>query len=555
MVFQRAGQLPLAEDLVDVDKLLEAYSANQPDPSDPNQRVHFGTSGHRGSSFKNSFNEAHVVAMTEALVEYRQKAKIQGPIFIGFDTHPLSVPAARTAFEVLVAHDVTVFYDSNRSYTPTPAVSHAILRYNRPKSGSPFPTNGKVADGIVITPSHNPPTDGGFKYNPPNGGPADETVTSWIERRANQILEQGWAEVPLVPFEKAIETENCLKYDFKRTYIEELQNVVDLELIRKSGVKVATDTLGGAVLYYWPEIIDYYKLDWEVIHPDLDPTFAFLTLDWDGKIRMDCSSPYAMAGLNRYLEQNPQFDLATGNDGDSDRHGIVTKSGLMNPNHYLAVAIDYLFQNRPNWPVKAGVGKTLVSSSLITRVADGIRRECIEVPVGFKWFVSGLLDSSLGFGGEESAGASFLRKNGLVWTTDKDGPIMCLLAAEIMAKTGKSPSEYHQDLVDKYGDSWYKRIDAPATREQKIQLAKLSASDVTHSDLAGEPIVAKLTEAPGNHAPIGGLKVVTSDAWFAARPSGTEDLYKLYAESFKSEQHLQEVLDAAQTLVSSAILS
>jgi phosphoglucomutase len=344
-----------------------------------------------------------------------------------------------------------------------------------------------------------------------------------------------------------------LKYDFKRTYIQDLQNVVDYDAIRKSGVKVATDTLGGAVLYYWPEIIDYYKLDWEVVHPDLDPTFAFLTLDWDGKIRMDCSSSYAMAGLNRYLEQHPQFDLATGNDGDSDRHGIVTKTGLMNPNHYLAVAIDYLFQNRPNWPAYASVGKTLVSSSLITRVAEGIQRPCIEVPVGFKWFVSGLLDASLGFGGEESAGASFLRKSGTVWTTDKDGPIMCLLAAEIMAKTGQSPSEYHQKLVEKYGESWYKRIDAPATREQKTKLSQLSASDVSHSELAGESIIAKLTEAPGNHASIGGLKVVTADAWFAARPSGTEDLYKLYAESFKSEQHLQAVLDAAQDLVTTAL--
>jgi phosphoglucomutase len=442
-----------------------------------------------------------------------------------------------------------VLYDSNRAYTPTPAVSHAILKYNRSRN----PAGHDLADGIVVTPSHNPPTDGGFKYNPPNGGPADSAVTGWIQKRANQILLSGWDEVLRMPFERAIETDNCLKYDYKRTYIHDLKNVVDLDAIRKSGIKVAADTLGGAAIYYWPEIIDHYKLDWEVIHPEVDPTFSFLTLDWDAKIRMDCSSPYAMAGLAQFLTQNPGFDLATGNDGDADRHGVVTPSELMNPNHYLAVAIDYLFQNRIGWNPNSKIGKTLVSSSLIEKVGRGLSKTVVEVPVGFKWFVDGLHDSELGFGGEESAGASFMRQNGSVWTTDKDGPIMCLLAAEIMAKTGLSPSEYHTKLIEKYGQSWYKRIDAPATAEQKSALAKLSPEDVTSSQLAGDTITQKLTQAPGNLAPIGGLKVVTDHAWFAARPSGTESLYKLYAESFKSEAHLDQVLADAQSLVTTVL--
>jgi phosphoglucomutase len=553
----RAGSLPRAEDLVDVEKLIAAFYEREVDAADPDQKVEFGTSGHRGSSFANSFNEAHILALTQAVVDYRRDQGIAGPLFLGKDSHALSGPAMRSAVEVLAANEVEFYLDSRDSFVPTPALSHAVLQFNHASqlknSGSAFRATGEVADGIVLTPSHNPPTDGGFKYNPPHGGPADAAVTGWIQNRANRILEEGLAEVRRVTSDKALASDYCKKYDYRENYVADLKNVIDFEPIARSGIRVATDTLGGAALDYWPEIIDRYGLDWEVIHPTADPTFSYITLDWDEKIRMDCSSPNAMNGLTEFFRANPQFDLATGNDGDADRHGIVDSSGLLNPNHFLAVAIDYLFRNRENWGATPGIGKTLVSSSLIDRVAKSLNRRLVEVPVGFKWFVDGLLNSSLGFGGEESAGASFLRLDSRVWTTDKDGPIMCLLAAEIYAKTELSPSGYHAQLINQFGQSWYNRVDNPATRDQKIRLAKLSASAVSASQLAGDPITAILTEAPGNSQPLGGLKVATDFSWFAARPSGTENLYKIYAESFRSPEHLSEVIEAAKTLVSETL--
>ncbi|EOM77408.1 phosphoglucomutase [Rhodococcus rhodnii LMG 5362] len=539
VVDERAGKPARSEDLTDIAHLVSAYYTRTPDPDDARQQVAFGTSGHRGSSLDTAFNEAHIVAISQAIAEYRAGAGIDGPLFIGRDTHALSEPAWTSAIEVLVANDVAVLIDSRDGYTPTPAVSHAILRYNRTGPES-------RADGIVVTPSHNPPRDGGFKYNPPNGGPADTDVTAAIATRANELLRSGLSGVKRVPFEHAIR--RVERYDFLRFYVDDLPNVVDLAAIRDGRIRIGADPLGGASVDYWAAIADIHRLDLTVVNPLVDPTWRFMTLDWDGKIRMDCSSPYAMASL---IEQRDRYDIATGNDADSDRHGIVTPDdGLMNPNHYLAVAVDYLFQHRPHWPSVAAVGKTAVSSSMIDRVAEGIGRSVLEVPVGFKWFVPGLLDGSLGFGGEESAGGSFLRFDGSPWSTDKDGIIMALLASEILAVTERTPSQLYHHLAGQFGDPAYARIDAPATREQKAVLGKLSADRVTQTELAGEPITSILTESPGNHAPLGGLKVVTQSAWFAARPSGTEDVYKIYAESFLGADHLAQVQSAAQELVS-----
>ncbi|VDG77267.1 phosphoglucomutase/phosphomannomutase alpha/beta/alpha domain I [Actinobaculum suis] len=555
---ERAGQPARPEDLIDVDELVAAYYDIEPDPNDPNQAVVFGTSGHRGSAFDGAFNEAHIAATTQAIVEYRVQEGFDGPLFIGRDTHGLSAPAEKTAVEVLIANGVNVLADARGSWTPTPAVSLAILEAN----GAPhnLRTSGPgLADGIVVTPSHNPPRDGGFKYNPPNGGPADTDATGWIADRANEILRQGWQEnVKRLPYEQAITSEHYGSYDFRQRYVEALETIIDFEAIRKAGVKIGADPLGGASTEYWQAIADHYGIDLTVVNPTVDPTWYFMTLDWDGKIRMDCSSPSAMAGLVAQMkpdaEGNAPYDLATGNDADSDRHGIVTPDGgLMNPNHYLAVAIEYLFTHRPGWSKDTNVGKTLVSSSLIDRVVAGIGRELVEVPVGFKWFVPGLLTGEIGFGGEESAGASFLRKDGSVWTTDKDGIVLNLLAAEITAVTGKSPSQLHREQVEKYGDSAYARLDAPATKPQKAKLKALSPADVTASELAGEPITEKLVNAPGNGEPIGGLKVTTPDAWFAARPSGTEDVYKIYAESFKGPEHLAQVQAEAKEVVNAAL--
>ncbi|MGP9695461.1 phosphoglucomutase (alpha-D-glucose-1,6-bisphosphate-dependent) [Brachybacterium sp. AOP25-B2-12] len=540
----RAGQKALPEDLIDVDAVLDAYYDKHPDPSDPDQAVSFGTSGHRGSSLDTAFNEDHIAATTQAIVEYRAGQGIRGPLFIGRDTHALSMPAFETALTVLVGNDVAALIDSGDTYTPTPAVSHAILVHNR---DLPAQDPGR-ADGIVVTPSHNPPRDGGFKYNPPHGGPADTDATSWIADRANELLRTGLQGVRRVDRAKALAAAG--RYDFLHTYVRDLPNVVDIAAIREAGVRIGADPLGGASVDYWAEIAEVHDLDLTVVNPEVDPRWAFMTLDRDGKIRMDCSSPWAMASL---LQVKDRYDIATGNDADSDRHGIVTPdAGLMNPNHYLAVAIEYLFTHRPNWPGTAKVGKTIVSSSLIDRVVASIGRELWEVPVGFKWFVPGLIDSSVGFGGEESAGASFLRTDGTVWTTDKDGIIMALLASEILAKTGKAPSALHREQVERFGASAYDRIDAPANREQKARLKKLSADQVTASTLGGEPITAAITEAP-NGAPIGGLKVSTENAWFAARPSGTEDVYKIYAESFRGEDHLHEVQAEAKKVVDAAL--
>ncbi|MDA4828734.1 phosphoglucomutase (alpha-D-glucose-1,6-bisphosphate-dependent) [Kocuria rhizophila] len=540
----RAGTVAQPSDLVDIDDLVAAYFDRTPDAGNPDQRVVFGTSGHRGSSLKTSFNEDHIAAITQAIVEYRAGQGITGPLFMGKDTHALSGPAQDTALQVLAANGVHTLLDARDGFTPTPALSHAILTYNA--SGPE-----DRADGIVITPSHNPPTDGGFKYNPPHGGPADTDATGWIADRANELIEAGLEGVRRVPLEEAKAAETTGTFDFLDSYVSALPEIIDLDAIKAAGVRIGADPMGSASVAYWQEIGERFGLNLEVVNPTVDPQWAFMTLDWDEKIRMDCSSPSAMASL---IGARDKYDIATGNDADSDRHGIVTPdAGLMNPNHYLAVAIDYLYRTRDGWRGDAGVGKTLVSSSIIDRVAQSLGRRLDEVPVGFKWFVPGLLGGSIGFGGEESAGASFLRRDGSVWTTDKDGIILALLAAEMTATTGTTPSQRYRELTEQFGDPVYQRIDAPANREQKAALKKLSAEQVTADTLAGEPITAKLTEAPGNGAAIGGLKVTTENAWFAARPSGTEDVYKIYAESFKGEEHLKQVQQEAKALVDSVI--
>ena len=540
-----AGQLAPTASLVDVETLLSAYLTDQPDPAVREQRVAFGTSGHRGSSLKRSFNEHHLIAIAQAVCDYRTAQHTTGPLCLGRDTHALSEPAFITVLEVLAANGVEVLIDQDNGYTPTPVISHAILNYNRGR------TSG-LADGLVITPSHNPPEDGGIKYNPPNGGPADTQVTKWIEDRANILLTAKLQGCNRVPINQARQTSTTHGHDYIGAYAGDLHNIVDMGAIKAAGLKLGIDPLGGSGIAYWKPIIERYGLDIEIVNPSIDPTFRFMPLDWDGKIRMDCSSPYAMANL---IALKDRFDVAFGNDADNDRHGIVTRSGLMNPNHYLAVSIAYLFANRPSWTSNAGIGKTLVSSSLIDRVAAKLKRKLVEVPVGFKWFVTGLLEGSLGFGGEESAGASFLRQDGTVWSTDKDGIIMDLLAAEMMAKTGKDPSQLYRGLTREFGEPVYERIDAPATPEQKAILSKLSSEQVRVTELAGDKIVAMLTKAPGNGASIGGLKVVTDNGWFAARPSGTEDVYKLYAESFKGKEHLQRIQEEAQSLIARALAS
>ncbi|NPD23884.1 phosphoglucomutase (alpha-D-glucose-1,6-bisphosphate-dependent) [Corallococcus exiguus] len=541
MAHPSAGK-PLSRDLlINPEKLRAQYYDDTPDASVAEQRVAFGTSGHRGSAARRSFNEAHILAVAQALCEYRKQQGYDGPLFLGMDTHALSEPAQRTTLEVLAAHGVEVRYTDGA--TPTPVISHAILTYNRGR------TSG-LADGIVITPSHNPPEDGGIKYNPPNGGPADTNVTSLVEKRANELMASGNKGVQRVPYEKARASATVKPYDFITPYVADLANVVDLDVIRGAKLKLGADPLGGSNLQYWEPIARKYGLDLTVVNPTVDPTFGFMPADHDGKIRMDCSSPYAMANL---VKLKDQYALAFGNDTDSDRHGIVTRSmGLMNPNHFLAVAINYLFRNRPGWKADAAVGKTLVSSSLIDRVGKDLGRRVVEVPVGFKWFVDGLLDGSLGFGGEESAGASFLRKDGTVWTTDKDGIILDLLAAEILARTGKDPGEHYQELAKKFGAPLYTRIDQPATSAQKAALKKLSPEAVKATSLAGEPILQRLTRAPGNNADLGGLKVTSENGWFAARPSGTEDVYKIYAESFRDQAHLDAIVQEARAIVSEA---
>ncbi|MGZ4504668.1 MAG: phosphoglucomutase (alpha-D-glucose-1,6-bisphosphate-dependent) [Nocardioidaceae bacterium] len=539
----RAGQPAAPSDLVDVAHLVTAYYTGVPDPSDVDQRVAFGTSGHRGSSLGTAFNENHIVATTQAICDYRRRQGYDGPLFIGRDTHALSEPAWASALEVLAANDVTALVDDRDGYTPTPSVSHAIIKANRGRTAG-------LADGIVVTPSHNPPYDGGFKYNPPNGGPADTEATTWIADAANAYLEAGLAGVKRVPYARARAA--AAPYDFLGSYVDDLPAVLDLDKVREAGVRIGADPLGGAAVAYWGEIADRHRLDLTVVNPLVDPTWRFMTLDWDGKIRMDCSSPSAMASL---ISRKDDYAIATGNDADADRHGIVTPdAGLMNPNHYLAVAIGYLYGGaRPGWSSEAAIGKTLVSSSMIDRVADAVGRTLLEVPVGFKWFVPGLIDGSIAFGGEESAGASFLRKDGTVWTTDKDGILLALLASVILAATGKSPSEHYGELTEKYGAPAYARVDAPADRAQKAKLAALSPDDVKAESLAGEPITGRLTEAPGNGAKIGGLKVTTASAWFAARPSGTEDVYKIYAESFQGPDHLAQVQAEAREVVSAAL--
>lgn len=538
----RAGQPAQPEDLIDVAHVVTAYYTKRPDPQDVAQQVVFGTSGHRGSSLDTAFNEAHILATTQAIVEYRAAQGVTGPLFIGRDTHALSEPAWASALEVLAANDVVAMIDSSDRYTPTPAVSHAILTFNRGREGD-------LADGIVVTPSHNPPRDGGFKYNPPNGGPADSDATSVIAKRANEILADNLKAVKRMPLARALQTVH--RYDYLDAYVADLPNVVNLHAIRAEGIRIGADPLGGASVDYWGAIAERHQIDLTVVNPLVDATWRFMTLDTDGKIRMDCSSPNAMASL---IANREAYQIATGNDADSDRHGIVTPDGgLLNPNHYLAVAIDYLYTHRPEWPQSTAVGKTAVSSSIIDRVVAGLERKLVEVPVGFKWFVDGLVSGSIGFGGEESAGASFLRTDGTVWTTDKDGIILALLASEILAVTGKTPSQRYAELADKYGAPTYARIDAPADREQKARLSKLSPEQVTATELAGEPITAKLTAAPGNGAALGGLKVTTENAWFAARPSGTEDVYKIYAESFKGPEHLAEVQQAAKDVVNTVI--
>jgi phosphoglucomutase len=545
MADPRAGTPAQPSDLVDVAHLVTAYYTLEPDPDDVDQQVAFGTSGHRGSSLDTAFNEVHIAATTQAICDYRREQGYDGPLFLGRDTHALSEPAWATAIEVLVANDVTVMVDDRDGYTPTPGVSHAILRANGGRT-----SGGGLADGIVVTPSHNPPYDGGFKYNPPHGGPADTDATKVIAGRANELIRANLEGVHRIAFPRARSA--CTAYDFLGTYVDDLPSVVDVDAIRGAGVRIGADPLGGASVAYWGEIADRHGFDLTVVNPLVDPTWRFMTLDWDGKIRMDCSSPDAMASL---IHRKDEYQIATGNDADADRHGIVTPdAGLMNPNHYLSVAIAYLFSgNRPDWPTTARIGKTLVSSSMIDKVAESLDKEMVEVPVGFKWFVPGLIDGSFGFGGEESAGASFLRRDGSVWTTDKDGLILDLLAAEMLALSGTTPSELYQQLVESHGDPAYARVDAPANREQKARLGALSPDDVTATELAGEEITAKLTEAPGNGEAIGGIKVVTENAWFAARPSGTEDVYKIYAESFRGRDHLAEVQEAAREVVSATL--
>jgi phosphoglucomutase len=538
------GQLPLAANLVNLPRLLTAYYALHPDPAIAAQRVAFGTSGHRGSAFNTAFNEDHIAAITQAICDYRRDESITGRLFLAQDTHALSEPAFATALEVLAANNIDTMVDANLAYTPTPALSHAILTYNRGRKIN-------LADGIVITPSHNPPEDGGFKYNPPNGGPADTTATKWIENRANEIIASGLTAVKKIPYTKALNASTTHRHDYITAYVNDLGSVIDFEVLANTTLKLAVDPLGGAGVHYWPRIAEKYHLPLQILNPNVDATFRFMTTDWDGRIRMDCSSPYAMASM---IANKEKYDVAFAADTDHDRHGIVTRTtGLLNPNHYLSVCIQYLFTHRPQWSASVGIGKTLVSSSIIDRVAKGLNRPMLEVPVGFKWFVEGLIDGTLGFVGEESAGASFLRRNGQVWTTDKDGLIPGLLSAEMTARTGKDPGQLYAELTTKYGDPVYERIDAAATKEQKAKLAKLSPQQVTAKELAGEPITAILTEAPGNHAAIGGLKVTTENGWFAARPSGTEDVYKIYAESFKGKDHLKQIQTEAQDLVNSAI--
>lgn len=554
---ERAGTRALPEDLINVDAVVSAYYDTKPDPENPLQQVVFGTSGHRGSSLDGAFNEAHIVSTTAAIVEYRKNQGYDGPLYIGRDTHALSEPAMRTALEVLAAAEVDVCVDARDGYTPTPAVSLAILRANGAGTAPGVRTSGPgLADGIVVTPSHNPPRDGGFKYNPPHGGPADSDATGWIAARANQIMREGWSSVPRVAT-RLMDNPHILKHDYLSAYVDDLANVLDVDAIRDSGVRIGADPMGGASVDYWGAIAERYGLNLTVVNPKVDPKWSFMTLDWDGKIRMDCSSPNAMASLREIMTPDASgvtpYNVATGNDADSDRHGIVTPDGLMNPNHYLAVAIEYLFTHRPGWADSAAVGKTLVSSSLIDRVVAAMGRKLIEVPVGFKYFVPGLIDGSVGFGGEESAGASFLRMDGTVWTTDKDGLLLALLASEIIAVTGKTPSQLHNEQVERFGASSYARIDAPASKAEKTKLAKLAPEDVTATELAGEAITARLVNAPGNNEAIGGLKVTTENAWFAARPSGTEDVYKIYAESFKGPEHLSQVQEEAKKVVSAAL--
>ncbi|WP_030393051.1 MULTISPECIES: phosphoglucomutase (alpha-D-glucose-1,6-bisphosphate-dependent) [Kitasatospora] len=544
MAHARAGQPAQPGDLVDVARLVTAYYTLHPDPEEPGQRVAFGTSGHRGSSLDAAFNEDHIAATTQAICEYRAVEGITGPLYLGADTHALSEPASATAVEVLAANGVTVLLDSADGYTPTPAVSHAILAHNRRSPRS-------LADGIVVTPSHNPPRDGGFKYNPPSGGPAGSLATGWIQDRANALIREGMRGVKRVPYARALAAATTGRHDYLTSYTEDLVSVLDLDAIRAAGLRIGADPLGGASVAYWGRIAETHRLDLTVVNPVTDPTWRFMTLDWDGKIRMDCSSPAAMASL---IARRDEYAIATGNDADADRHGIVTPDGgLMNPNHYLAVAVDYLYRHRADWPADAAVGKTLVSSSMLDRVAADLQRGLVEVPVGFKWFVEGLLEGSIAFGGEESAGASFLRRDGGVWTTDKDGILLALLAAEITAVTDRTPSQYYRDLTDRFGAPAYARVDAPADRDQKALLSRLSAEQVKAGDLAGEPVTAVLTEAPGNGAAIGGIKVCTENAWFAARPSGTEDVYKIYAESFQGPEHLARVQEEARELVNEVL--
>jgi phosphoglucomutase len=536
-----AGKPAPPEILIDVARLEKAYFETKPDIDDPNQRVSFGTSGHRGSPPEGSFNEAHILAITQAICEFRRSKGISGPLFMGKDTHAISGPAQKTALEVLAANDVETFIQSHEGYTPTPVISHAILVYNRGRKEG-------IGDGIVITPSHNPPADGGFKYNPPNGGPADTDVTGWVQERANDLLRSGNRGVKRLSYSSAGKASTTHERDFIGPYVKDLSSVLDMEAIRSAGIKIGVDPLGGSSIGYWEPVKEQYKLDLTVVNPRIDPTFRFMTLDYDGKIRMDCSSPFAMAGL---VGLKDQFQVAFGNDTDSDRHGIVTRSaGLMNPNHYLAAAISYLLSHRPKWSAASRVGKTLVSSGLIDRVVETFGRKLFEVPVGFKWYAEGLLDGSLCFGMEESAGASFLRKDGTVWNTDKDGILLGLLAAEMTARLGKDPGEYYHELTARLGVPYYLRVDAPATPEQKNRLRGLAPEAVSAGELAGEPILAKLTRAPGNGGSIGGLKVVTPSGWFAARPSGTENIYKLYAESFKSQTHLEAILEEARKILS-----
>jgi phosphoglucomutase len=540
-----AGKPAESARLVNVPRLVTAYYTGVPDYSVPAQRVAFGTSGHRGSAFENTFNEWHILAITQAICLYRKQHKITGPLFLGMDTHALSVPAMASALEVLAGNAVDVMISERDAYTPTPVISHAILTYNRGRKAG-------LADGIIITPSHNPPHDGGFKYNPPDGGPADTTVTGWIEAKANEFLEARLENVKRIPFERALRAPTTHRHDYLNTYVDDLGNVIDMDVIRGANIHLGVDPLGGAGVHYWKPIAERYGLNLAVVNDAVDPTFRFMTVDWDGQIRMDPSSPYAM---QRLIEMKDRFDLAFACDTDHDRHGIVTKSaGLLPPNHYLSVAIFYLFQNRSEWRNDAAVGKTVVSTQMIDRITAGLGRKLYEVPVGFKWFVDGLLDGSLGFAGEESAGASFVRRDGSAWTTDKDGFVPCLLAAEITARRGRDPGEIYRDLTREFGDPAYDRVEAPATPEQKEMLGKLSARQVQSTELAGEKIQSIQTHALGNGAPIGGLKVVTKNGWFAARPSGTESIYKVYAESFRGEDHLRRILEEAQSIVEKALI-